>query len=60
MKERYLPAFPSTTAVHKFSHFLELYKQAELRDWLANDDAALSDFVQWGRHQQDPQGCRRP
>lgn len=47
MKEQYLPTFPSTTAVHKFSHFLELYKQPDLRDWLAEDEDALRDFVQW-------------
>lgn len=47
MKEKYLPNFPSTTAVHKFSYFLELYKQPELRDWVNHDDEALDDFVQW-------------
>lgn len=47
MKEKYLPQFPGTTAVHKFSYFLELYKQADLRDWLAEDEGAMQDFVQW-------------
>jgi hypothetical protein len=47
MKERYLPLFPSPGAVRKFSHFVELYKKPELRDWVASDNAALDDFVQW-------------
>ena len=47
MKEKYLLNFPGTTAVRKFSYFLELYKQPELRDWVNHDDRALDDFVQW-------------
>lgn len=47
MKEKYLPLFPSPGAVRKFSHFVELYKKPELRDWVASDVTALDDFVQW-------------
>lgn len=47
MKDKYLPKFPGTGAVHKFSYFLELYKQEELRDWIKTDILALDDFVQW-------------
>ncbi|CAE6878960.1 hypothetical protein R75471_01670 [Paraburkholderia domus] len=47
MKEKYLPQFPGTTAVRKFSYFLELYKQPQLRDWVGSDEHALDDFVQW-------------
>ncbi len=47
MKEKYLPAFPGTTAVRKFSYFMELYKQPELREWVSSDALALDDFVQW-------------
>ena len=47
MKERYLPRFPGTGAVRKFSYFLELYKQPHLRDWVSSDEGALDDFVQW-------------
>lgn len=47
MKEKYLPLFPSPGAVRKFSHFVELYKKPELRDWVASDVSALDDFVQW-------------
>jgi hypothetical protein len=47
MKDKYLPRFPGTGAVHKFSYFLELYRQEELRDWIKNDKLALDDFVQW-------------
>lgn len=47
MKEHYLPQFPGTGAVRKFSYFLELYKQPHLRDWVSSDEGALDDFVQW-------------
>jgi hypothetical protein len=47
MKEKYLPTFPGTAAVRKFSYFLELYKQPQLRDWVSSEPAALDDFVQW-------------
>lgn len=47
MKEGYLPKFGGVGAVRKFSHFLELYKKPDLRDWLAKDRRALEDFVDW-------------
>lgn len=47
MRENYLVKFPGTTAVHKFSYFIELFKQPDLRDWIARDPTALDDFVQW-------------
>jgi hypothetical protein len=47
MREKYLPTFPGTTAVRKFSYFLELFQQPELRNWVGSDDTALDDFVQW-------------
>ena len=47
MKEKYLPQFPGTGAVRKFSHFVELYKQPQLRDWVSGEEGALDDFVQW-------------
>jgi len=47
MKEKYLPKFPGTGAVRKFSYFFELYKQPHLRDWVSSDAGALDDFVQW-------------
>jgi hypothetical protein len=47
MKNKYLPEFPGTGAVRKFSYFLELYKKPELREWLKRSDTALDDFVQW-------------
>lgn len=47
MKEKYLPKFPGTGAVRKFSYFVELYKQPHLRDWVSGEDGALDDFVQW-------------
>lgn len=47
MKEKYLPKFPGTGAVRKFSYFVELYKQPHLRDWVSSEEGALDDFVQW-------------
>jgi len=47
MKNKYLVAFPGPGAVRKFSHFLELYKSPELRDWVTKSPEALDDFVQW-------------
>src|SRR5262249_11023609 len=34
-------------AVRKFSHFLEVYKSPELREWVTKSPEALDDFVQW-------------
>jgi len=47
MKNKYLVAFPSPGAVHKFSYFLELFKKPELREWVTRSPEALDDFVQW-------------
>lgn len=47
MKEKYMPQFPGTGAVRKFSHFIELYKQPVLRDWVSDEEGALDEFVQW-------------
>lgn len=47
MKDHYLSKYGGIGAVHKFSYFLELYKQADLREWLARDDGALAEFVDW-------------
>lgn len=47
MKNKYLAAFPGPGAVRKFSHFLELYKKPELREWVRRSPEALDQFVQW-------------
>lgn len=47
MKNKYLRAFPGPGAVRKFSHFLELYKKPELREWVKQSREAVDDFVQW-------------
>lgn len=47
MRSLYLPRYGGIGAVHKFSYFLELYKQPVLRDWLADDECALAEFVSW-------------
>ena len=47
MKDRYLPKFGGVGAVHRFTHFLELFKQPDLRDWVTAEDKALSEFADW-------------
>lgn len=47
MKEEYLPKFGGVGAVHRFTHFLELYKQPDLRAWVASEEGLLSEFVNW-------------
>ena len=47
MKERYLPKYPGPGATRKFSYFLELYKNPQLRDWVKSDPTALTHFVEW-------------
>lgn len=47
MKDSYLPKFGGVGAVHRFTHFLELYKQPDLREWVMAEDKALSEFVDW-------------
>ena len=56
MKDLYLPKYSGIGAVHKFSHFLELYKQPELREWLASDEGALTEFVGWVGTDKVPKG----
>ena len=47
LKNRYMPKYPGTGAVRKFSHFYEAYKDQTLRDWLKNSPDALDHFVRW-------------
>jgi hypothetical protein len=47
MKNKYLPKFGGVGAVHRFTHFLELYKQPDLREWVMAEDKALPEFVDW-------------
>jgi hypothetical protein len=47
MVEKYLPKYPGVAAVRKFSHFVELFKSPELRQWVTNDEGALDEFVDW-------------
>ncbi len=57
MKLRYLPKYPGRGAIRKFSHFEELFKNPELRDW-AVDTRNLEQFVEWvgeGRLEQGAQ-----
>jgi hypothetical protein len=45
--KKYMVAFPGPGAVRKFSYFLELYKNPQLREWVTKSPEALADFVQW-------------
>lgn len=45
--KKYMLAFPGPGAVRKFSYFLELYKNPQLREWVRKSPEALDDFVQW-------------
>lgn len=47
MKDQYLPRFGGVGAVHRFTHFLELYKQPDLRKWVTSEDGLLTEFVNW-------------
>ena len=47
LKNRYMPQYPGTGAVRKFSYFYEAYKDPTLRDWFKNSPEALDRFVQW-------------
>lgn len=47
LKQKYLPAYPTPASIRKFSHFLELYKKPELREWVAQSPEALDSFVRW-------------
>ncbi len=46
MKE-YLSKYPGPGAVRKFSYFMELYKNPELRKWVKELPEVLGDFVEW-------------
>lgn len=47
MNERYLPRYGGVGAIYKFSHFLELYKQPDLRAWVGDAPESLDEFVDW-------------
>lgn len=56
MKERYLPKYSGVGAIYKFSHFLELYKQPDLRGWVADEPEVLDEFVDWVGTEKIPKG----
>lgn len=47
MKHRFLPAYPGTASVRKFSYFEEFYKNPALRDWASINAGAEDLFVRW-------------
>jgi hypothetical protein len=47
LKNHYMPQYPGTGAVRKFSYFYEAYKDQVLREWLRNSPESLDDFVRW-------------
>jgi hypothetical protein len=47
MKNKYLPQFPGSGSIRKFSYFEELYKKPPLRDWIGYGPANEELFVEW-------------
>jgi transcriptional regulator with XRE-family HTH domain len=47
MNDKFLPAYGGVGAVRKYSYFVELFKDPDLREWLERDRSALDDFVNW-------------
>ncbi len=47
MKNIFLPKYPAPSSIKKYSYFEELYKNPILREWIANEPAAESQFVDW-------------
>jgi hypothetical protein len=57
MKEHYMLRFPGPGSPRKFSHFFELFRSPELRDWVAREDNALAQFVEWVGQEKVPNGA---
>lgn len=47
MKNQFLPLYPGSANIRKFSYFEELFKKPPLRDWVASDHTAEPRFVEW-------------
>lgn len=47
MKNRFLPQYPGTANIRKFSYFEEVYKNPYLREWAVTTAGAEEQFVQW-------------
>jgi hypothetical protein len=47
MKLKFLREFPAPTNIHKFSYFVELYRNLRLRPWVDEDPEAEDSFVEW-------------
>lgn len=47
LKNRYMPLYPGTGAVRKFSYFYEAFKDQVLREWFKDSPEALDHFVRW-------------
>jgi len=47
MKNQFLPRYPGSANIRKFSYFEELFKKPPLRDWVASDSSAEPRFVEW-------------
>lgn len=56
MRNRYLVRYPGPGGIRKFSHFEELFKKPELREWALADEAAVDKFVSWVGDNKLPQG----
>jgi len=47
MKLKFLRRYPSPSNIRKFSYFEELYKKPPLREWIATNQNAEDQFVEW-------------
>jgi hypothetical protein len=47
MRTKYLPRYGEKASIRKFSHFDEVFRNPELRAWMANDPTAEDEFVSW-------------
>jgi hypothetical protein len=47
MKNKFLPKYPGTPSIRKFSYFEELYKKPPLRDWITSGSPNEDLFVDW-------------
>lgn len=56
MKSKFLPLYPGTANIRKFSYFEELFKNPVLREWVSADPQAEQTFVDWVGQGKLPQG----
>lgn len=58
MRNRFLPKYPQSANIRKFSHFEELYRIPYLRDWVESTLDAEERFIDWVGKGSLPQGAQ--